>query len=231
MPAEVLIPGLDSGSPGGLREPALEGLLELPEGPPWGSVVVAHPHPLYGGTMVQPVVYHAARECRREGMVSLRFNFRGVGGSEGRHEGWQERHDVRAACAFLRQRQPDLPLVLAGYSFGSLMAALAVVDGERPAALALIAFVVEWDEFMPGFFGALAEYGGPVLAVCGEKDELAPPEKVEAFLTGAGLRAELRLVEGADHYFVGSQNEVGRVLADFARRAIGMPPAGDEPRS
>jgi alpha/beta superfamily hydrolase len=213
----VLIPGLDAGSPGGRQEPSLEGLLEAPEDrDPIGGIVVAHPHPLYGGTMLQPVVHHTARACRRRGFTSLRFNFRGVGASEGSYAGWDERKDVRAALRFLRERMGPVPIVLAGYSFGSLMSALAVIEGERPAGLALIAFVTRWDEFQPNFFARLGEYTGPVLAICGEQDEIAPAENVENFLTRMGVRPEMRVVEGVDHFFLGHQEEVGEAVATFA---------------
>lgn len=217
----------------------LEGILEWPEGAPApaaaGGVVVAHPHPLYGGTMAQPVVYRVAQGCREQGLASLRFNFRGVGRSRGRYSGGREYRDVEAALAFLRGKLEPVagrraPLCLAGYSFGSVMAAVAAGEGTVPIeALALVAFVVEWEEWPPGVVDGLSRFRGPVLAVCGEQDDLAPPAVVERALKGLGVDYRLSVVEGTGHFFENRQREVGdRVAAFFAEaagrpRPIGMP--------
>jgi uncharacterized protein len=105
-----------SGPAGGL-----EAILEEPDDrAPLMASVVCHPHPLYGGTMHNKVVYRIARGLRRAGVVVLRFNFRGVGKSEGEHAHMAgEIEDARAALDFLRERYPDLPYALAGFSFGS----------------------------------------------------------------------------------------------------------------
>ena len=233
----------------------LEGILEWPagagenaapgggEGGPQvaGGVVVAHPHPLYGGTMAQPVVYRVARACRERGFASLRFNFRGVGESEGRYSGSDEYRDVEAAGAFLRGRlaagEPVAggggrrpALALAGYSFGSVMAALAAGAGVVPVqALALIALVVGWKESPPGLLDGLARFRGPVLAVCGESDDLAPPEVVERALAGLRLDVRFAVVSGAGHLFEHKQREVGeQVAAFFADTLVGQRPRRDE---
>src|SRR6516162_3864534 len=99
----------------------LEALLEEPDDQEARLVaVVCHPHPLYGGTMHNKVVYRMARGLRRAGMAVLRFNFRGVGASEGEHANYiGEVEDARAALGWLRTRYPDLGYALAGFSFGS----------------------------------------------------------------------------------------------------------------
>jgi len=99
----------------------LEALLEPPEHhAPVEACVVCHPHPLYGGTMHNKVVHRIARGLRRRGSVVLRFNFRGVGRSQGEHaDGTGEIEDARAALAWLRHRYPNLSYSLAGFSFGS----------------------------------------------------------------------------------------------------------------
>src|SRR5262249_33867390 len=99
----------------------LEALLEEPEDPePRLAALVCHPHPLYGGTMHNKVVYRIARGLRQSGIVVLRFNFRGVGASEGEQAHMTgEIEDARTALAWLRERYPDLPFALAGFSFGA----------------------------------------------------------------------------------------------------------------
>src|SRR3954463_8395345 len=99
----------------------LEALLEEPEDrDPIEVALVCHPHPQHGGTLHNKVVYRIARGLRGAGAVVLRFNFRGVGRSEGEHaHGVGELEDARAALDWLRERYPDLPFALAGFSFGS----------------------------------------------------------------------------------------------------------------
>jgi uncharacterized protein len=207
MREQVLIPGA----------PRLEGLWDAPdEGIPVGGLVVAHPHPLHGGTMLQPVVYHLSRDVVGRGYATLRFNFRGVGDSEGSYDGLDERRDVEAAVAYARERLgPGVPLALAGYSFGSMMSALAVGDGLAVDALVLVAFVVDAEEVMPTFYAPLATYAGPLLAVLGERDEMAPPARVQEFLSGLGLHPQVVVVPGADHFFVGRHPELGAAVGDF----------------
>jgi uncharacterized protein len=197
-----------------------------------GGVVVAHPHPLYGGTMAQPVVYRVAQVCREHRFASLRFNFRGVGRSKGRYSGTEEYRDIEAAVAYLRGRlasEPGrrLPLGLAGYSFGSVMAAMAAGAGTMAVdALALVAFVVEREEFPAGMLDRLAEFRGPVLAVCGESDDLAPPVAVERALRRLGVDFRLSVVQGTGHFFEHEQREVGeRVAAFFAETLVERRPA------
>ena len=252
-------------TPGELPEPRghlffegddrLEGILEWPEGPGDGAaaphvaggVVVAHPHPLYGGTMAQPVVHRVAQACRERGFGSLRFNFRGVGRSSGRYSGTEEYRDVEAALAFLRGRLaagpaealgasgastsadalspvpgPKSTLGLAGYSFGSRMAALAAGTAAVPVdALALIALVVEWEGLSRGALDGLARFRGPVLAVCGELDDLAPPDVVEETLQGLGIDFRLAVVTGTGHFFEHRQREVGELVAAFFAERLG----------
>src|ERR1700757_336501 len=102
----------------------LEALLEEPEeGEPREACLVCHPHPLFGGTMHNKVVYRVARGLRRAGAVVLRFNYRGVNLSEGAYDhGEGELEDARVAVAYLRQRYPSLRFTMAGFSFGSRIA-------------------------------------------------------------------------------------------------------------
>jgi hypothetical protein len=220
----------------------LEGILEWPDtvgtvGRVVGGVVVAHPHPLYGGTMAQPVVYRVAQACRQQGLVSLRFNFRGVGQSQGKYDGIEEYRDIEAAAAFLRGRlaanpgvtEPGgrrLPLGLAGYSFGSVMVARAAAGPVPVRALALIAPVVTWAELPPDTLDRLSAFRGPVLAVCGELDDLASPGEVESVLRVLKIDFRIAVVDGAGHLFEQRQREVGELVASFlAERLVGRPRA------
>lgn len=213
----------------------LEGVYEAPEGQEaWGGVVVAHPHPLHGATMDQPVVYRTAQSCRERGLATLRFNFRGVGLSEGTYSGFDEFTDVEAAALYLRGRLDDTsglieptgrgrPLALVGYSFGSIMTAMAAV-GEVPVqALALIALPVGWEHF-PVVVDRLGAFPGPVLALCGEKDEIAPPKEVEEILKNINVDLSFSVVDGADHFFAGTQREVGERVATFLDEALSRMP-------
>lgn len=198
-----------------------------------GGVVVAHPHSLHGGTMAQPVVYRIAQSCRQRRLATLRFNFRGVGDSGGRFSGTEEYRDVEAAAAFLSGRLAALddsvsagptrrPLALAGYSFGSIMAARAAAGIEAIRALALVGFVVNWGELPSDTLARLAAFGGPVLAVCAENDDLGYPEEVERTLAELGLDLRLSVIEGAGHFLEGRQREVGERVASFLGDALAL---------
>lgn len=222
-------------------EYALEGILESPDGGVRGGVVISHPHPSYGGSMVNPVVHHMARGCQARNLATLRFNFRGVGNSEGSYSHSREYRDVSAAARFLRQRLPhEAGIVLAGYSFGAGMSALAVAQGaeatedvatedvaaEDVAGLALVAFAVRWGEFQPEAFSGLQRYRGPVLALSGEGDDIAPPAEVAGFLTGLGLDVQDVALAGEDHMLGRSHKALEEYVGGFAAAALS--PAGEK---
>jgi len=201
----------------------LEGVLEEPqssnETASAGGLVFAHPHPLYGGTLRQPLVHHVANAAREAGFSTLRFNFRGVGRSAGEFDGRAERDDIRAAAQFMRRRlQPSRPLVLGGFSFGSIMTAAAVIAGEPADALVLVALVIRSEEFSEEELVGLSRFRGPVLAVCAEEDTLASPEVVGPFLQSLDLDLTLEVLPGADHMFNERQREVGAVVKGFLER-------------
>lgn len=198
----------------------LEAVLETPElGSGAGGAVVSHPHPLYGGSMLLPVVHHTAKGCRAAGLTTLRFNFRGVGQSQGVFHGQEESRDVMAAAAFLKERVGPWPLVLAGYSFGASMSALAALE-LVPAALVLVAFPLVWEALDPFLFANIGAYRGPVLALCGAYDEIAPPAQVERFLNERGLTPEMAVLPGADHLFAGAQSQIEQAVGDFLKKVL-----------
>ncbi len=188
-----------------------------------GGVVVAHPYPPHGANMDLPLVRQVAKACRQRHFASLRFNFRSTGQSGGTFSGTEEDRDVAAAVAFMG-RQLDAagdtagvmpPLGLAGWSFGSVMAARAAADLPQVHALALVGFVPGWEHMPADTLDRLARYRGPVLAVCAEKDDIGSPADVEAVLAGLGADFTLKVVRDADHFLQGRHREVASLVADF----------------
>lgn len=185
----------------------LEALLRLPPRPA-GIAVVAHPHPLFGGTMHTKVVHRAARLLAdRFSLATLRFNFRGVGASAGVHDdGRGEVDDLLAAVRHARSLRElaaagRAPLVLAGFSFGSVCAVEAagrLAEGGAPPDVLLLMGVplLRWDRS-----GASALGGVPVAWVQGAEDEYGGAELARA--TAGRLGWALAVVDGADHFFTG----------------------------
>lgn len=155
-----------------LRGPA--GRLEavLHEGPEnRARALVAHPHPLFGGTMDNAVVRVVAGELASRGAAVLRFNFRGVGRSEGEHDrGRGERDDLRVALDALSQRFPEQPTWLAGYSFGAA-AALRLLEDDPPSLEGILAIAPPIEHYD---FSFLETAEIPIALLCGEQDELTP---------------------------------------------------------
>lgn len=185
----------------------LEGLLAVPPGAPAG-VVLCHPHPLYGGDMDSAVVVRAAEACTLRGLATLRFNFRGVGGSDGVHGGGDsERGDVAGALAHLRAALGGTPPVaLLGYSFGAVVSASRAVEEPALAGLALVAPPLGLTG--PAALAALGRFDAPLLVAAGSRDTYCPAEMLAA-LAATLPRATVRTIDGADHFF----GAHGRALA------------------
>jgi alpha/beta superfamily hydrolase len=186
----------------------LEGLMRVAE-TARAAAVIAHPHPPQGGTMHNPVIYHADRELHRIGFTSLRFNFRGVEGSEGNFdEGIGELDDLAAAVAFMRLEAPFLPLILIGYSFGAWCATrLAEADSsiEGFVAIGLPTFYHDFDE--------LERFGRPVAVIQGGEDDLGRLDDVAPLLARCDPPGKLYVVEGCGHLFPGRTAEAGALVA------------------
>jgi alpha/beta superfamily hydrolase len=187
--------------PGG---PTLEARLESVSAPR-GGFVVCHPHPIYGGDMDNPVVIRAAEVTQAAGYATLRFNFRGVGASDGVHDkGRGEQDDVRAAMATLASGLPARsPVGVIGYSFGAWTAARATRPGD--AALGLIAPPIGMFDF-----AFLPPADGRVLLVAGTRDTYCPVEAIHRL--AESTRAEERIIEGADHFFFGKLYPLGEAI-------------------
>lgn len=168
-----------------------------------GIALVAHPHPLHGGSMDNKVVQTVADTLFELGYVAVRPNFRGVGQSEGSYDhGKGEVEDMLATANFVLPKYPDLPLVLAGFSFGAYVQC-QVCQALSPQRVVLIGPAVNLFEF--------GTAPGGVVVIHGEKDELVPLEAVQAW--SAPLGVQVAIVAGADHFF-------HRKLSDLKRTII-----------
>lgn len=182
----------------------LEALLwTSPRPDPPLAALVCHPHPLYGGTMHNKVVFHVARTLQHLGLAVLRFNFRGAGLSEGTHdEGRGEVEDVRAALGFLAEEFPGRPLLLAGFSFGAWVGLQAGCADGRVAELIGLGLPANTADL--AYLRACAK---PKLFVQGERDPFGAQDKVEALAAAMPeterKQAALVFVPGADHFFTG----------------------------
>ena len=183
----------------------IEALLEEPaDVAPRMSAVVCHPHPLYGGTMHNKVVYRMARGLRRAGIVVLRFNFRGVGASAGEHghlEG--EIEDARAAVATLRERYPALPYALAGFSFGSRVITRLGCEAGDASFLMAAGFPTRWGS--PDY---LENCTAPKIFIQSTNDEFGPRAELEAMYERFPAPKQLHWIEAADHFFAGGLREL-----------------------
>jgi uncharacterized protein len=176
---------------------------------PRATAVLAHPHPLHGGTMQNPVMFHADRELNRAGFFTLRVNFRGVGASDGVHDaGRGETDDLELAARWMRGLVAA-PLFLIGYSFGSWCAVRAARREAGVGAVVAIGLPVNAYDFPP----ELAALAQPLAAVHGSEDELAAVDDVRRVL---GEGRQLYRIEGASHLFPGRAPEAGARVAEAA---------------
>lgn len=189
----------------------LEAILERPgEGPLDGCAVICHPHPQHGGTMHNKVAHTLARAFVRSGFEALRFNFRGTEESEGSFDnGVGELDDVLAAVHWLSDRHPDLPIWLAGFSFGAAMAVKAAaaeaVDGLISVAPAISRFAQGLETQPPC----------PWLIVQGDEDELVDIEETLAWVNGLEPGPELLIIHGGEHFFHGRLAELREAVTTF----------------
>lgn len=192
---------------------SLEAILMHPEGEPRAAAVVCHAHPLHGGVMHFKVVFRAAKALQSEGVAALRFNFRGVGRSEGRHdEGRGEQDDVRAALDELGRRFPGLPLLGGGFSFGSSVALRAGCADARVHAL----FVLGFPLTMVSDLSFLETCTRPRLFVQGEQDMFGPVSPIRELVARLPEPKSLVIIAGADHFFTGHLDEMQEAVRAWA---------------
>ena len=196
----------------------LEGVWHLPEDKrPFPAVIVCHPHPLYGGSMSSNVVFSICQALAEASIAALRFNFRGVGKSQGEFGGGTaEQEDVKAALAFVLSAENinRNRIGLAGYSFGGGVAAAVAVREERVKMLALVspAFMYGGEE--------LKGYKKPKFIIIGENDNMIAPEGVEEAVEAMPKPKRFELIPGADHFWAGYEEAVAEKVCRFFRKRL-----------
>ena len=178
------------------------------------GVIITHPHSLYGGTMHNPVVEVIQGAYRQNGYATLRFNFRGVGGSQGEYDnGNGERNDVRAAIAAVQARGVS-EVALAGYSFGAWVnARLIAMDPIAIASMLMISPPVGFIEF-----GDVGTLNSLKLVVTGSRDDIAPEEQIRVILSNWNPNAHLEIIDGCDHFYVGYLDKLKSILTTYLQK-------------
>jgi alpha/beta superfamily hydrolase len=180
-------------------------------GSPGMAALVCHPHPLFGGTMHNKVVYQAAKSLDALGLAVLRFNFRGTGLSEGKHDrGEGERGDVRAALDFLAAEFPNIPLLVAGFSFGSWVGLRAGCEDPRVTSLIGLGAPVNNADF-----SYLTHCPKPKLFVHGSNDMYGAVDKLNAVVAAVPGENKIVVVDAADHFFVGKLDQVDAAITNW----------------
>ena len=207
----------------------LEAILKEPRaGDSRGVALVLHPHPLGGGTMHNKVVFRAAAALNDAGLVTLRINFRGVGHSTGTHdEGYGERDDVRAGLDYLTKNYANQEITLCGFSFGARVGLEVGLGDDRVVRLISIGTPVDKYDF-----SFLEQCRKPILFVHGDHDEYGNVDRLGELVdrVGAHCDAQLRVIEGAGHFFDDQLDELKRVITEWmssesAKRTVGNSPA------
>ena len=193
----------------------LEAVLRVPDTEPLrAGAVLCHPHPIYGGTMDNRVVFRSGKAAMEAGLAALRFNFRGVGSSTGVFDnGVGETEDVRAAIDYLEHKYPGLPLALIGFSFGAWVGLRVACQDPRIQAMVGLGLPLNSHDF-----DFLVDNSKPSLFVSGSKDKFCPREKMEGLAGRLPPSSTVRSIEGADHFFTNELEELQLIITDFLRR-------------
>ena len=197
----------------------LEALLN--EGRPYAThtALVCHPHPLFGGTMHNKVVFHAMKALNSFGWPVLRFNFRGAGLSAGEHDqGRGEVEDVRAALDWLAS-EFSLPIVFTGFSFGAATGLKAACPDPRVPAVISLGTPVQVEEraYAYEFLKSCAK---PKLFVSGSSDQYGPRAQLEAMVATLAGPKKLVFIEGGDHFFAGHLHAMQNAIDEWVRELI-----------
>jgi alpha/beta superfamily hydrolase len=186
----------------------IEGLYAPGEGS--GGVVITHPHSQMGGSMMNNVVDALVSAFHDHRYSTLRFNFRGVGGSEGTFDdGVGEQNDVQGAIAFLKEKGLN-DIVLAGYSFGAWVNSRFLAGFDGLSDVIMVSPPIDFVEFD---FSHLKGKCG--LVICGDRDQFCPIHSLEGKIGELGCRLEI--VKGADHFYFGTEQAIMDYLSDYLK--------------
>jgi alpha/beta superfamily hydrolase len=197
----------------------LEAILKEPKGDVKGVALVCHPHPLGGGTMHNKVVFRAAAGLIDAGLITLRFNFRGVGNSTGEHDDGQgERQDVLDALAYLTEQYPHQPITLAGFSFGSRVGTEVGLDDDRIVRLISIGTPV--DKYRD--YEYLENLRKPILFVHGDKDEFGSVENLNELIAkvSAVTDTSVKIFANCGHFFDDHLTQLRTTIHDWVLEKI-----------
>jgi alpha/beta superfamily hydrolase len=189
------------------------------------AAVVCHPHPLFGGTLHNKVVFHTMKALNSFGFPVLRFNFRGTGLSQGEHnQGNGEVDDVRTALDWL-DAEFHLPLLFAGFSFGAAVGLRAACSDTRVRAVVgvgtpVVPVAEATEEPRVYSLDFLQKYAKPKLFVTGVRDQFGPRAKLEALVASVPEPKKLVLIEGADHFFEGRLRELREAIEAWVKERV-----------
>jgi len=184
------------------------------------AALVCHPHPLYGGTMHNKVVFHTMKALNSFGFPVLRFNFRGAGLSQGEHDnGSGEVEDVRVGLDWL-DREFHLPIVLAGFSFGAAVGLRAACTDPRVKAVIGLGIPVVPADERSYDFDFLRTCSNPKLFVSGSRDQFGPAARLQAVAESLPEPKKLVVIEGADHFFEGRLRELREAIELWLREIV-----------
>lgn len=198
----------------------LEALLNLGAEDASHAALVCHPHPMYGGTLHNKVVFHTMKALNSFGFPVLRFNFRGAGLSQGEHaHGEGEVEDVRVGLDWL-EREYRQPIILAGFSFGAAVGLRAACPDARVRALISLGTPVAPIDDRRYDFGFLAGCTKPKLFVSGSRDQFAPKAQLEQMFAAVTEPKKLVFIEAADHFFEGRLRELREAIESWVRESV-----------
>jgi len=184
------------------------------------AALVCHPHPLYGGTLHNKVVFHAMKALNNFGYPVLRFNFRGAGLSQGEHDhGNGEVDDVRAALDWV-DREFHLPMIFAGFSFGAAVGLRVACADARVVAVIGLGLPVDAIDDRVYDFEFLRDCMKPKLFVSGDRDQFGQRAKLQRVVEALPEPRKLVIVEGADHFFEGRLRELREAIEIWIKGSV-----------
>ena len=202
----------------------LEAILKEPKGEPKGLGLVCHPHPLGGGTMHNKVVFRAAAGLLDAGLITLRFNFRGVGASTGEHQEIDgAKEDVRDALNYLAENYPGQEITLAGFSFGSRAGMEIGMDNDRVVRLISIGTPVDKYED----YDFLLNLRKPILFIHGDHDEFGAIDNLQPLVDNVAKNtdAELVVIKDSGHFFDEHLDKLRETVREWTTRQMRATPA------